>query len=80
MTSYTIESELGLPCSCCEHITIMRFFILQDLFASAAKSKPKPQGKANTPQPSKGVSSSLFSDDEVCCKILFFFKKIECAI
>ncbi|XP_026210937.1 WASH complex subunit 2 isoform X3 [Anabas testudineus] len=37
----------------------------EDLFASAAKSKAKPhQGKATTPQPSKGVSSSLFSDDE----------------
>ncbi|XP_040906025.1 WASH complex subunit 2 [Toxotes jaculatrix] len=37
----------------------------EDLFASAAKSKPKPnQAKASTPQPSKTVSSSLFSDDE----------------
>ncbi|XP_008277986.1 WASH complex subunit FAM21 isoform X2 [Stegastes partitus] len=37
----------------------------EDLFASAAKSKPKPnQAKASTPQPSKAVSSSLFSDDE----------------
>ncbi|XP_030603968.1 WASH complex subunit 2 isoform X2 [Archocentrus centrarchus] len=37
----------------------------EDLFASAVKSKPKPpQAKASTPQPSKPVSSSLFSDDE----------------
>ncbi|XP_078129951.1 WASH complex subunit 2 isoform X6 [Sander vitreus] len=39
----------------------------EDLFASAAKSKAKPnQAKASTPQPSlsKSVSSSLFSDDE----------------
>ncbi|KAM7408716.1 hypothetical protein PAMA_002439 [Pampus argenteus] len=39
----------------------------EDLFASAsaAKSKPKPnQAKASTPQPSKTLSSSLFSDDE----------------
>ncbi|GAA6223367.1 WASH complex subunit FAM21-like [Lates japonicus] len=37
----------------------------EDLFASAAKSKPKPnQAKVSTPQPSKTVSSSLFSDDE----------------
>ncbi|XP_070771626.1 WASH complex subunit 2 [Enoplosus armatus] len=37
----------------------------EDLFASAAKSKPKPkQAKASTPQPSKAMSSSLFSDDE----------------
>ncbi|KAM6997998.1 WASH complex subunit 2 isoform 3-T3 [Tautogolabrus adspersus] len=37
----------------------------EDLFASAAKSKPKPnQAKASTPQPSKALSSSLFSDDE----------------
>ncbi|XP_034537772.1 WASH complex subunit 2 isoform X2 [Notolabrus celidotus] len=37
----------------------------EDLFASAAKSKPKPnQAKASTPQPSKAVSSLLFSDDE----------------
>ncbi|KAM7385589.1 hypothetical protein PAMP_001666 [Pampus punctatissimus] len=37
----------------------------EDLFASAAKSKPKPnQAKALTPQPSKTLSSSLFSDDE----------------
>ncbi|KAL6101862.1 washc2c [Pungitius sinensis] len=32
----------------------------EDLFASAAKSK----AKASTPQPSRAVSSSLFSDDE----------------
>ncbi|XP_063347430.1 WASH complex subunit 2 isoform X3 [Pelmatolapia mariae] len=37
----------------------------EDLFASVAKSKPKPpQAKASTPQPTKPVSSSLFSDDE----------------
>ncbi|XP_067466214.1 WASH complex subunit 2 isoform X2 [Thunnus thynnus] len=37
----------------------------EDLFASAAKSKPKAsQAKASTPQPSKALSSSLFSDDE----------------
>ncbi|XP_034754306.1 WASH complex subunit 2 isoform X2 [Etheostoma cragini] len=39
----------------------------EDLFASAAKSKSKPnQAKASTPQPSlsKAVSSALFSDDE----------------
>uniref|UniRef100_A0A8D2ZL82 FAM21/CAPZIP domain-containing protein n=1 Tax=Scophthalmus maximus TaxID=52904 RepID=A0A8D2ZL82_SCOMX len=37
----------------------------EDLFASAAKSKPKAnQTKASTPQPSSTVSSSLFSDDE----------------
>ncbi|XP_039995270.1 WASH complex subunit 2A isoform X2 [Xiphias gladius] len=37
----------------------------EDLFASAAVSKPKPnQAKASTTQPSKTVSSSLFSDDE----------------
>lgn len=37
----------------------------EDLFASATKSKAKPkQAKASTPQPSKAVSSSLFSDDE----------------
>ncbi|KAG8000113.1 WASH complex subunit 2 [Nibea albiflora] len=37
----------------------------EDLFASAAKSKPKPnQAKASTPQPSKALTSSLFSDDE----------------
>ncbi|XP_070696786.1 WASH complex subunit 2 [Pempheris klunzingeri] len=37
----------------------------EDLFASVTKSKPKPnQAKASTPQPSKAVSSSLFSDDE----------------
>ncbi|XP_054456135.1 WASH complex subunit 2 isoform X2 [Anoplopoma fimbria] len=37
----------------------------EDLFASAAKSKAKPnQAKASTPQLSKTVSSSLFSDDE----------------
>lgn len=37
----------------------------EDLFASAAKSKAKPhQTKASTPQPSRAVSSSLFSDDE----------------
>lgn len=37
----------------------------EDLFTSAAKSKPKPnQAKASTPQPSKTISSSLFSDDE----------------
>ncbi|KAK1905171.1 WASH complex subunit 2 [Dissostichus eleginoides] len=37
----------------------------EDLFASAAKSKSKPNpAKASTPQPSKALSSSLFSDDE----------------
>ncbi|XP_069548739.1 WASH complex subunit 2 isoform X2 [Brachyistius frenatus] len=37
----------------------------EDLFASAAKSKPKPhQAKVSTPQPSKAEPSSLFSDDE----------------
>ncbi|XP_034059644.1 WASH complex subunit 2C isoform X2 [Gymnodraco acuticeps] len=37
----------------------------EDLFASAAKSKSKPNSaKASTPQPSKALSSSLFSDDE----------------
>lgn len=37
----------------------------EDLFASAAKSKPKAsQAKASTPQPSKALSSPLFSDDE----------------
>ncbi|KAM9726555.1 WASH complex subunit 2 isoform 3-T3 [Menidia menidia] len=37
----------------------------EDLFASAAKSKPKAnQAKSSTPQPSNVVSSSLFSDDE----------------
>ncbi|KAM9847428.1 WASH complex subunit 2A [Aulostomus maculatus] len=37
----------------------------EDLFASTAKSKVKPnQAKASTPQPSKNISSSLFSDDE----------------
>ncbi|KAF7650000.1 hypothetical protein LDENG_00132330 [Lucifuga dentata] len=37
----------------------------EDLFASAAKSKPNlNQAKASTPQPSKTASSSLFSDDE----------------
>nr|XP_020457294.1 WASH complex subunit FAM21-like isoform X3 [Monopterus albus] len=37
----------------------------EDLFASAAKSNSKAnQAKASTPQPSKTVSSSLFSDDE----------------
>ncbi|XP_029030816.1 WASH complex subunit 2 isoform X2 [Betta splendens] len=37
----------------------------EDLFAAASTSKPKPhQAKATTPQPSKAVSSSLFSDDE----------------
>ncbi|XP_047459603.1 WASH complex subunit 2 isoform X2 [Mugil cephalus] len=37
----------------------------EDLFASAAKAKPKPtQAKASTPQPSKAVTGSLFSDDE----------------
>ncbi|XP_042357922.1 WASH complex subunit 2 isoform X2 [Plectropomus leopardus] len=37
----------------------------EDLFASAAKSKVKPtQAKTSKPQPSKTMSSSLFSDDE----------------
>ncbi|XP_041866716.1 WASH complex subunit 2 isoform X2 [Melanotaenia boesemani] len=37
----------------------------EDLFASAAKSKAKAnQSTASTPQASKAVSSSLFSDDE----------------
>ncbi|KAJ4948445.1 hypothetical protein JOQ06_019979 [Pogonophryne albipinna] len=37
----------------------------EDLFASAAKSKSKPNpAKASTPQSSKALSSSLFSDDE----------------
>ncbi|XP_034407295.1 WASH complex subunit 2 isoform X2 [Cyclopterus lumpus] len=37
----------------------------EDLFASAAKSKAKPnQAKASTPQLNTAVSSSLFSDDE----------------
>ncbi|XP_068183938.1 WASH complex subunit 2 isoform X2 [Antennarius striatus] len=37
----------------------------EDLFVSAAKSKPKhSQVKASTPQPSKTFSTSLFSDDE----------------
>ncbi|XP_068597002.1 WASH complex subunit 2 [Brachionichthys hirsutus] len=37
----------------------------EDLFVSAAKSRPKRnQVKASTPQPSKTFSSSLFSDDE----------------
>ncbi|XP_063731284.1 WASH complex subunit 2C isoform X2 [Eleginops maclovinus] len=37
----------------------------EDLFASASKSKAKPNpSKASTPQPSKALSSSLFSDDE----------------
>ncbi|XP_035028958.1 WASH complex subunit 2 isoform X3 [Hippoglossus stenolepis] len=37
----------------------------EDLFASATKSKPKPnQAKAPTLQPTNTVSSSLFSDDE----------------
>ncbi|KAL7383544.1 hypothetical protein ABVT39_013014 [Epinephelus coioides] len=37
----------------------------EDLFASAAKSTAKPNtAKASKPQPSKTVSSSLFSDDE----------------
>lgn len=65
--SYSLKSESGLLCFCFEKITIICFFMLQDLFASSAKSKPKPQSTATTPQPSKGVSSSLFSDDEVHC-------------
>ncbi|XP_029691529.1 WASH complex subunit 2 isoform X3 [Takifugu rubripes] len=37
----------------------------EDLFATAVKSNPKSnQAKASTPQPTKAVSSSLFSDDE----------------
>ncbi|TWW78896.1 WASH complex subunit 2C [Takifugu flavidus] len=37
----------------------------EDLFATAVKSNPKSnQAKATTPQPTKAVSSSLFSDDE----------------
>ncbi|KAM8858368.1 WASH complex subunit 2A isoform 3-T3 [Spinachia spinachia] len=37
----------------------------EDLFASGAKSKAKPhQTKASTPQPSRAVSSSLFSDED----------------
>ncbi len=48
------------------YITTICFLTLQDLFASAAKAKPKPnQAKASPLQPSKALSSSLFSDDEV---------------
>ena len=47
----------------CGAVTVLGFSF-QDLFASVAKSKQKPnQAKATTPQPQKTVS--LFSDDEV---------------
>lgn len=49
-----------------EYNTLNRFLALQDLFATAVKSETKSnQAKASTAQPTKAVSSSLFSDDEV---------------
>lgn len=47
-----------------EYNTSNRFLALQDLFATAVKSNTK-SNQASTLQPTKAVSTSLFSDDEV---------------
>lgn len=63
--SFMIETFFDQAWFCSHYISV--YFLSQDLFASVAKSKPKAdQDKASTPQPTKAVSSSLFSDDEVC--------------
>lgn len=60
------KTVLGYVWFGCGYLMMRWFFTLQDLFASAVKSNPKSnQAKASTPQSTRAVSHSLFSDDEV---------------